>query len=164
MDLIQWKNDQIEPHCNGKYDSGQQHNWLIPPVFTHYGRQNESISPLTEQTEQYPPKMSKNRGDKNFFLYIHIYIYGKILSFAHPPKWGDSLQRVCRQTILDIPSTFQRPCIRTVVQQIVYLWQCVTSGLCNHLRFPRICNDKPSSVSQDCAILRHLGFPMIVQW
>ena len=29
MNLNPWKNDQIEPHWNGKYDSGQQHNWLI---------------------------------------------------------------------------------------------------------------------------------------
>ena len=86
--------------------------------------------------------------------------------FSHmliPPKWGDSLQRVCRQTIFDIPFTFQRPCIQTVVQQIIDLWQCVASGLCNH---------KPSGVSHDCAIMTicnkwivhhslisHLGFP-----
>ena len=90
------------------------------------------------------PQNEQNEGDQNFFLYIHIYIYGKILSYAHPPKWGDSLQRVCRQTILDIPFTFQRPCIQTVVQQIVDLWQYVASGLCNH---------KPSGVSHDCAIM-----------
>ena len=85
--------------------------------------------------------MSKNEGDNNFFLYIYIYIYGKNCQLLIPPKWGDSLQRVCRQTILDIPSTYQRPCIRTVVQHIVDLWQYVTSGLCNH------------------SLISHLGFP-----
>ena len=86
------------------------------------------------------PKWAKMKGIRIFSIYSYIHLWEK-LSFAHPPNWGDCLQRVCWQTILDIPSTFQRPCIRTVVQQIVYLWQYVTSGLCHHslishLRFP----------------------------
>ena len=136
--------------------------WLIPPVFTHYGTQNESVSLLNEQNEQYPPpppppppKWAKMKGIRIFF-YIFIYTFmEKFCPLLISPKWGDSLQRLCRQTILEIPSTFQRPSIQTVVQQIVDLWQYVASGLRNH---------KPSGVSHDYAMISHLGFPRIVQW
>ena len=88
-----------------------------------------------------PQKWAKMKGIRIFSIYSYIHLWEKNCHLLIPPNWGESLQRVFWQTILDIPSTFQRPCIRTVVQQIVDLWQYVTSGLCNHslishLRFP----------------------------
>ena len=97
--------------------------------------------PKMSKMSNIPPKWAKMKGIRIFY-YIFIYTFmEKNCQLLIPPKWGDSLQRVCRQTILDIPSTFRRPCIRTVVQQIVDLWQYVTSGLCNH------------------SLISHLGFP-----
>ena len=58
-----------------KYVSGKQHERLMPPFFAHYVEQNGPISPQIGQNGLYPPpkkNWSKNRGDEEFVLFIHI--------------------------------------------------------------------------------------------
>ena len=44
--------------------------------------------PKMSKMSNIPPKWAKMKGIRIFLLYIYIYIYGKNVSIAHPPKMG----------------------------------------------------------------------------
>ena len=83
------KNEQIEPWAiMGKYDSGKQHEWFIPPFFAHYGKQNGPISPQNGQNGQYPPKKGQKPGGWGICSLYSYINFGHFFVICPSPQNG----------------------------------------------------------------------------